>query len=102
MGPADRDVCSTKLPNGSITFSEYLAMQEALPLLTATNLYKTYRKDAVKVPVLRGLNLEVNSGEYLSIVGVSGSGKSTLLHLLGTIDHPDEGKICLEGERIDN
>ncbi len=77
-------------------------MQEPVPLLTATNLHKTYRKDAVKVRVLRGLDLEVGSGEFLSIVGVSGSGKSTLLHLLGTIDRPDQGVICLAGKRIDD
>ncbi len=77
-------------------------MDEPVPLLTATNLHKTYRKDAVKVRVLRGLDLEVYPGEFLSIVGVSGSGKSTLLHLLGTIDRPDEGVIRLAGERIDN
>src|SRR6478672_8923271 len=77
-------------------------MLESVPLLTASNLHKTYRKDAVKVRVLRGLDLEVYPGEFLSIVGVSGSGKSTLLHLLGTIDRPDEGIIRLEGERIDD
>src|SRR5438067_3171474 len=77
-------------------------MQDSVPLLTATNLHKTYRKDAVKVRVLRGLDLDVFPGEFLSIVGASGSGKSTLLHLLGTIDRPDEGRIYLEGERIDN
>src|SRR5437868_13421931 len=77
-------------------------MHEALPLVTAFDLHKTYRKDAVKVRVLRGLELEVYPGEFLSVVGASGSGKSTLLHLLGTIDRPDEGRICLNGERIDN
>jgi lipoprotein-releasing system ATP-binding protein len=77
-------------------------MQEPVPLLTATNLHKTYRKDAVKVRVLRGLDLEVYASEFLSIVGVSGSGKSTLLHLLGTIDRPDEGVIRLAGKRIDD
>jgi lipoprotein-releasing system ATP-binding protein len=71
-------------------------------MLTAVNLHKTYRKDAVKVRVLQGLDLEVDSGEFLSIVGASGSGKSTLLHLLGTIDGPDKGSIELDGERIDN
>src|SRR5437870_8945215 len=77
-------------------------MQESVPLLTATNLHKTYRKDALKVRVLRGLDVEVGAGEFLSIVGVSGSGKSTLLHLLGTIDRPDEGVIRLAGKRIDD
>jgi lipoprotein-releasing system ATP-binding protein len=71
-------------------------------MLTAENLHKTYSKDAVKVPVLRGLNLEVQAGEFVSVIGASGSGKSTLLHLLGTLDRPDEGVIHLAGERIDN
>jgi lipoprotein-releasing system ATP-binding protein len=77
-------------------------MQDAVPVLRAINLHKTYQKDAVKVPVLTGLDLEVNAGEFLSVVGASGSGKSTLLHLLGTIDRPDQGRIYLEGRRIDN
>src|SRR5438105_4157322 len=71
-------------------------------MLNAVNLHKTYRKDAVKVKVLEGLDLEAEHGEFLSIVGASGSGKSTLLHLLGTIDAPDEGSVHLDGERIDN
>jgi lipoprotein-releasing system ATP-binding protein len=76
-------------------------MHEA-PLLSAVNLHKTYRKNAVVVPVLGGLDLEVHPGEFLSVVGASGSGKSTLLHLLGTLDRPDEGRIYLEGRRIDS
>jgi lipoprotein-releasing system ATP-binding protein len=71
-------------------------------LLTATNLHKTYRKDAEKVRVLRGLDLHVESGEFLIVVGASGSGKSTMLHLLGTLDQPDAGSICLDDERIDD
>jgi lipoprotein-releasing system ATP-binding protein len=71
-------------------------------MLRADNLQKTYRRHAVQVRVLTGLNLEVRSGEFLSIVGASGSGKSTLLHLLGTLDAPDSGTISLDGKRIDN
>src|SRR5436190_122885 len=71
-------------------------------MLTAVNLHKTYKKGPESIPVLRGLDLEVRSGEFLSVVGQSGSGKSTLLHLLGTLDSPDEGEVRLDGERIDN
>jgi lipoprotein-releasing system ATP-binding protein len=71
-------------------------------MLQAENIHKTYRRHAVEVRVLNGLNLEVKTGEFLSIVGVSGSGKSTLLHLLGTLDAPDSGSILLDGKRIDN
>src|SRR5205823_8005407 len=71
-------------------------------MLTATNLHKTYRRHTTLVPVLRGLDLEVHPGEFLSVVGASGSGKSTLLHLLGTLDRPDDGEVCLDGQRIDD
>lgn len=72
------------------------------PMMTAVDVYKTYSRDAVKVPVLQGVNLEVYRGEFLCVIGASGSGKSTMLHLLGTIDQPDRGEITLNGERIDN
>jgi lipoprotein-releasing system ATP-binding protein len=77
-------------------------MLPSVPVLTATNLHKTYRKNADKVRVLRGVDLEVYHGEFLSVVGASGSGKSTMLHLLGILDRPDDGAVHLEGERIDN
>jgi lipoprotein-releasing system ATP-binding protein len=71
-------------------------------MLTATNLHKSYRRHKNVVTVLRGLDLDVRTGEFLSIIGASGSGKSTLLHLLGTLDQPDSGEIHLDDKRIDN
>jgi lipoprotein-releasing system ATP-binding protein len=71
-------------------------------VLVATNLHKTYRRNAEQVKVLLGVNLEVHDGEFLSVIGASGSGKSTLLHLLGTLDRPDSGVINLDGQRIDD
>ena len=71
-------------------------------LLQAVGLCKSYRKGPVEIPVLRGVDLTVHRGEFLSIVGQSGCGKSTLLHLLGTLDGPDAGEIHFEGHRIDN
>jgi lipoprotein-releasing system ATP-binding protein len=71
-------------------------------MLTATNLHKSYRRHRNVVPVLRGLDLDVHPGEFLSVIGASGSGKSTLLHLLGTLDRPDDGEIRLDGGRIDD
>ncbi len=76
--------------------------KDAPVLLSARQLVKSYRKGAIEVPVLRGVDLEVRQGEFLSIVGQSGSGKSTLLHLLGTLDVPDGGEIYFEDQRIDN
>ncbi len=71
-------------------------------LLHANKLHKAYRRNKHVVPVLRGVDLEVADGEFLSVIGASGSGKSTLLHLLGTLDKPDDGGIHFEGRRIDN
>ncbi len=70
--------------------------------IAAVRLTKSYRKAGMEIPVLRGVDLEVRRGEFLSIIGQSGSGKSTLLHLLGLLDAPDSGEVQLGGQRIDN
>jgi len=70
--------------------------------LNARGLWKSYWKGKIEVPVLRGVDLEVERGEMLAIVGASGSGKSTLLHLLGLLDGPDSGEVHHSGKRIDN
>lgn len=72
------------------------------PLLHARGLIKSYRKNRLEVPVLRGVDLEVPEGQITAMVGRSGSGKSTLMHLLATLDHPDQGEVYYRGERIDN
>jgi lipoprotein-releasing system ATP-binding protein len=71
------------------------------PHLCATALDKAYSKGEHKVPVLRGVDVSVARGEFLSIVGQSGSGKSTLMHLLGLLDEPDRGEVWMDGNRID-
>jgi lipoprotein-releasing system ATP-binding protein len=90
------------MSNTAESFAGDHSMTQPSGLLTAAGLFKTYRKNAIKVRVLRGVDLEVNAGEFLTVVGASGSGKSTMLHLLGTLDMPDKGAIHLDGQRIDD
>ena len=71
-----------------------------MEILKTENLRKTYGSGEAKVEALRGVNLTVNKGEFLSIVGTSGSGKSTLLHMLGGLDRPTDGKVIIDGKDI--
>ncbi|MGE5191692.1 MAG: ABC transporter ATP-binding protein [Deltaproteobacteria bacterium] len=70
--------------------------------IAAVAVEKAYRKGEHNIPVLRGVDIEVRRGEFVSIVGQSGSGKSTLLHLLGLLDCPDVGEVTLYDQRIDD
>ncbi len=67
----------------------------------ASGVWKTYRDAAREVKVLCGLDLQIQPGERLAVVGASGSGKSTLLHVLGGLDRPDGGEIEVGGQRLD-
>src|ERR1700704_5322999 len=71
-----------------------------MPFLEARSLSKTSRNAEVPVPVLSDLELVVERGEMLAIVGPSGIGKSTLLHLLGGLDRPDSGTIRVAGFEV--
>lgn len=72
------------------------------PLLRASGIHKSYRKDQLEVPVLRGVDVEILPGKVTALVGRSGSGKSTLMHILATLDRPDRGEVWFRGRRIDN
>jgi lipoprotein-releasing system ATP-binding protein len=72
----------------------------ASPLIAAHGIVKGYRTAAGYVPVLDGVELEVQPGEMLAIVGASGVGKSTLLHVLGSLDRPEKGSVTVAGQDV--
>ncbi len=71
-----------------------------MPVLEVRNLHKVYRSDGVEVHALRGIDLEVESGEFVAVMGPSGCGKSTLLHLLAGLDLPTEGEVFVQGQPV--
>ena len=69
-------------------------------LLELTGIYKNYIQGGMDVPVLKDINLKIDEGEYVAIMGPSGSGKSTLMNIVGCLDKPTEGTFMLDGEDI--
>ena len=68
--------------------------------LSVRDLFKGYDNSISRIEILKGLNIDLNAGETLAIVGASGIGKSTLLHILGALDRPDSGTYFFKGEDI--
>jgi putative ABC transport system ATP-binding protein len=75
---------------------------EDMSLIELKNLTKQYKTGDTITRALRDINLVVNEGEFVSIIGPSGSGKSTLMHILGLLDSPTSGEYLLDGQRMDN
>ncbi len=71
-----------------------------MALIEVKNLCKVYGSGEAKVEALKDINLEIEQGEFIAIVGPSGSGKSTLLHLLGGVDKPTSGEVIIKGESV--
>ena len=71
-----------------------------MEILKAVSLKKVYGTDSTQVHALRGVDLSIQKGEFVAVVGTSGSGKSTLLHMLGGLDRPTSGKVTIDGKDI--
>ncbi|HYZ74562.1 MAG TPA: ABC transporter ATP-binding protein [Chthoniobacterales bacterium] len=78
-----------------------IAYSSSEALVVVKQLERFYRRGSEEVPVLEGVNLEVEPAEFLALMGPSGSGKSTLLNILGGLDRPSAGSVSIAGERID-
>jgi ABC-type lipoprotein export system ATPase subunit len=70
-------------------------------LIQARGVEKQYRRGKVQVEALRGVDLDIPRGAFVVIVGPSGGGKTTLLHLLGGVDRPSAGRICVDGQALE-
>ena len=71
-----------------------------MALVTVRDVHKVYKRDTQAVPVLAGLSLEIDAGDFVALMGPSGSGKTTLLNLIGGIDQPTSGEVTVNGEAI--
>ncbi|AJF06895.1 ABC transporter ATP-binding protein [Geoalkalibacter subterraneus] len=74
--------------------------EKGLPLIDAQGVKKTFNTPHGAVEVLRGVDLRIDSGERVAIIGYSGAGKTTLMHILGALDRPDSGQVLFEGRDI--
>lgn len=79
---------------------QHMSDQRSNELLRAVGLHKSFHNGKQPIPVLQDLNLVLQQGETLAVVGASGIGKSTLLHLLGTLDRPDAGALFYRQEDV--
>ena len=69
-------------------------------LLELKHIYKNYLQDKIVIPVLKDVNISIDEGEYVAIMGESGSGKSTLLNILAQLDRPTSGKVYVDGQDV--
>ena len=69
-------------------------------IVEASGIKKSFRKDHIVIDVLKGVDLSVDKGSFITIMGPSGAGKSTFLHIIGTLDRPTEGAVLFEGQDI--
>ena len=77
-------------------------MRSDMSVVIAKDIHKSYPLDGTRLKILKGINLEIEKGTIVALMGPSGSGKSTLLNILGTLDKPDSGSVLLNGHDVKN
>jgi putative ABC transport system ATP-binding protein len=77
-------------------------MKMAKTVLELKDAWKIYKMDSIEVPVMRGMSMKINEGEFVGILGASGSGKSTTLNIMGCLDVPTRGAVILDGVDVTN
>ena len=75
-------------------------MKTVKPIIQLQNIVKSYKSGGEETIALKGLDLEINEGEFVAIMGPSGSGKSTLMHIIGLLDRPTSGSYILDGKDV--
>ena len=73
-----------------------------MSLIELKRIVKSYPLDGLQLKILKGIDLQIEDGEFVAIMGPSGSGKSTLMNILGCLDKPTSGSYVLDGQRVDN
>jgi len=90
------DHISVKL-GGDVKINKNSLLEDRFPIVEISNVRKSYVLGDMEVPVLSGINLKIEKGEILAIMGPSGSGKSTLMNLIGCLDRPTGGRVLIRG-----
>jgi len=100
-GPGDAGSTETSSAAGSAASAAGSARRSLPPIIQLDSVSRIYDTGRIQVPALQNVNLRVEDGEFMAIIGPSGSGKSTMMNILGCLDRPTSGRYILDGQPVD-